>query len=439
MAYLEDGEDEMDFADDKSPSLISTNQMWMAGGAGALIVALWAKIKSLLSMALSIFIEGFSFDGNTRYSVLRYLNNECKYKYSWNRDICEHYLYLKKYKTRRNCLFIQDTNWIFFKWKFGGLVWYTKGKLTVFKLAKFFDKYADLIFEDHCKLDYGDDQDNFMVKNITGSGSHSTPKGNKGDEEGDISPGDDDRTILLNIKDGILKPIYFDKDDFLLESCADKDPFDDYYLSKGSEQIVRETSKWLEHEKWFKERNILWKRGYCLYGLPGCGKSSFLLRLAKKLRIPLYVFNLSTLSNEELINRWNSIQKPCVALFEDFDAVFEGRKNVSDIGQLQVKLTFDTVLNIVDGTNSCDGVLTFITTNHLEKLDAAILRAGRMDDHIEFKTLGKTGKEFIAQKILNGHVNLYQSILKSTTMKESNAEFENRCIQIALKEFWKTS
>ena len=62
-----------------------------------------------------------------------------------------------------------------------------------------------------------------------------------------------------------------------------------------------------------------------------------------------------------------------------------------------------------------------------------------MDDHIEFKTFGKTRKEFIAQKILNGHVSLYRSILKSTTPKESNAEFENRCIQIALEEFWKTS
>ena len=73
---------------------------------------------------------------------------------------------------------------------------------------------------------------------------------------------------------------------------------------------------------------------------------------------------------------------PCMALFEDIDAVFRGRET------LRGDLTFDCLLNCLDGIEQADGVLTVITTNHPEALDAALCgdicgtsvsRPGRID------------------------------------------------------------
>jgi chaperone BCS1 len=42
-------------------------------------------------------------------------------------------------------------------------------------------------------------------------------------------------------------------------------------------------------------------------------------------------------------------------------------------------------LNAIDGVRTADGRILFMTTNHKEKLDPALLRPGRADIHIELK------------------------------------------------------
>lgn len=49
------------------------------------------------------------------------------------------------------------------------------------------------------------------------------------------------------------------------------------------------------------------------------------------------------------------------------------------------KLTLSYLLNLLDGTLCNDGTIFAITTNHLEKLDPALYRKGRVDVTIEFK------------------------------------------------------
>lgn len=414
-----------------------------AGGIGAILVGAWSHIKSFFGFLISIFIETYDLH-EVSHSAIRYFKSQSKLSYSWDKAVHSERLYLKTYKSRKLCYFATDRKYLFFSFKFGGIVYINESNLTALRFAKIFDKFGKEIFSDILNLQYESDRNNFTIRNIVGNSKrnqhNSDADGSKMSEVSEIPAARaSDRDILLNIKAGILNPIYFTVDDFLLESIKDNDPFDDYYLSDDLKMVVDESYKWVTHENWFKERGASWKRGFCLYGSPGCGKSSFVVRLAKKLKIPLYVYNLSTLSNQEVIDNWNGMQKPCIVLFEDFDSVFDGRKNISDVGSLQVKLTFDTVLNIIDGVNSCDGVLTIITTNYMDKLDDAILRAGRMDRKVKVEVLNANGKEFIAKKILNGYTELYTDVLSNTNDTESNAEFENKCIQIALEKFWKES
>ena len=50
-------------------------------------------------------------------------------------------------------------------------------------------------------------------------------------------------------------------------------------------------------------------------------------------------------------------------------------------------VSLSDILNITDGLLSNDGSICIFTTNHIEKLDPALLRAGRMNDLIEFSYL----------------------------------------------------
>ena len=43
------------------------------------------------------------------------------------------------------------------------------------------------------------------------------------------------------------------------------------------------------------------------------------------------------------------------------------------------RLTFSGLLNAIDGVTSTEGRIVFMTTNYPERLDAALIRPGRVD------------------------------------------------------------
>jgi len=412
--------------------------MTAIGGTFAL---LWGKFQGFLDFFISMVIEKYEMFDDDKVYVKHFLVTNSVFKIEWYKSFIERRMYLKSLKSRRTCKFIEKKHGIYFLKNFS--VYYVfESRLYSFRWDKFFKKHSKQIYFDAYNIDNKTEFNNFSIKNFTGNiATYSSKKGrgSSGEEPQptiEASAEECFPVIIKLIKAGIYEPLFFNINDFGEDNIKSKQ-FEDYYVNDKLKHLILNSKRWLHHKDWFNERNITWKRGMCLYGKPGCGKSSFIVRLAKYLGIPLNIFNLSTLDNSELIYNWNLMEKPCIALFEDFDNVFNGRTNVADAGQMQDKLTFDTVLNIIDGANSCDGVMTIVTTNCLEKLDDALLRSGRIDDIVEITQVGHEGKKFIAKKILNGHTELYAKILEETTSEESNADFENKCIRIALENFWK--
>jgi len=66
-------------------------------------------------------------------------------------------------------------------------------------------------------------------------------------------------------------------------------------------------------------------------------------------------------------------------LIEDVDAFFRER----DAAHAQVRLSFSGFLNALDGVATQEGTVLFMTTNHAERLDPALIRAGRIDERVE--------------------------------------------------------
>ncbi len=142
-------------------------------------------------------------------------------------------------------------------------------------------------------------------------------------------------------------------------------------LCEAAQQMVSEARFWKASEDWYRDRTIPWRRGWLLYGPPGTGKNRARPGHRRRSRSPVYVYDLASLTNEEFQSEWGQMlsQVPCMAVFEDVDAVFEGRKNITGRDQ---HLTFDCFLNCLDGIERCDGLLTVITTNRIETVDGAL-------------------------------------------------------------------
>ncbi|KAL2176141.1 uncharacterized protein P884DRAFT_203681, partial [Thermothelomyces heterothallicus CBS 202.75] len=167
--------------------------------------------------------------------------------------------------------------------------------------------------------------------------------------------------------------------------------------------------------RWYANRGIPYRRGYLLHGPPGTGKSSLSLALAGFFKMRIYIVSLSsvTANEENLATLFADLPRRCVVLLEDIDtaglthtreggaqdSVADGTDNGADAstntpvpnGQPQApnqnangRLSLSGLLNILDGVASQEGRVLIMTTNHIEKLDKALIRPGRVDMIVKF-------------------------------------------------------
>ncbi|KAF8989792.1 hypothetical protein BDQ17DRAFT_1393236 [Cyathus striatus] len=192
------------------------------------------------------------------------------------------------------------------------------------------------------------------------------------------------------------------------------------------EMLLDDTRDFLKSEKWYADRGIPFRRGYLLHGVPGSGKSSLIHALAGELLLDIYVVSLSAswISDSTLTTLMGRVPARCVVLLEDLDAAFtrsvsrdnkedkDGEKKDGEQGDAGANnggvssglgrrrrrgdqlsdvntLSLSGLLNALDGVAAAEGRLLFATTNHLERLDPALSRPGRMDVWIEFKNASK--------------------------------------------------
>lgn len=154
-------------------------------------------------------------------------------------------------------------------------------------------------------------------------------------------------------------------------------------LKRGmSEYIESDIKTFLESEKRYADRGIPWHRGYLFYGEPGMGKTSLAKALAYSLKLNIFYVSVADLkSDSDLIDRVSAIGKREILLLEDIDTV----NSVTDRKSEKGSVTMSGVLNVLDGVATPNGMITIMTTNHVESIDPAILRPGRVDIQLELE------------------------------------------------------
>jgi len=149
------------------------------------------------------------------------------------------------------------------------------------------------------------------------------------------------------------------------------------------EGVLEDLREFGRSRAWYVERGVPYRRGYLLHGPPGNGKTTLVLAAAGELGLSVAVLGLSNrvLSDESLRTMVDSLPPSTILLIEDVDCVFKSARATGD----QTGVTLSGLLNALDGVSSREGRILFLTTNHPERLDPALIRPGRVDRKVALR------------------------------------------------------
>lgn len=181
----------------------------------------------------------------------------------------------------------------------------------------------------------------------------------------------------------------------------------DNIFSSAKDEIINYVNTWVENKDFYYNHDIPYKAGIFMYGKPGTGKSSMVRALASYLSFEIHMINLNEYKTEsELLERISFVPSNSIVLFEDIDCVVAHDRNKEDTVRKEgeendsttTKISLSTVFNILDGIISPENIIFIATSNHIEKLDQAMIRPGRFDCVVEMKYLEKEEAEEMISK-----------------------------------------
>ena len=150
-----------------------------------------------------------------------------------------------------------------------------------------------------------------------------------------------------------------------------------YFDEKQKIKLRADITDFLKKEKEYDEFGIPYKKNYLLTGIPGSGKTSIIKAMCREIGYSLCIFSINhDVDNNTALAAFRDIPPKSILLFEDIDCPFEKRTSSTEN---KSQFTFSHLLNLLDGVFSRKGLISFITTNHPENLDHALLRQGRTD------------------------------------------------------------
>jgi transitional endoplasmic reticulum ATPase len=125
---------------------------------------------------------------------------------------------------------------------------------------------------------------------------------------------------------------------------------------------------------------------------------------------------------------------PCILFFDEIDAVASNRASSDGVTADVMSRLLSTLLNEMDGISSShqSNVVVVACTNRLESLDAALLRPGRLEEHISLTLPGQSDSLAILEQNLSlapldASVDLKQIASSLNHRSVSGADIEGIC------------
>lgn len=165
---------------------------------------------------------------------------------------------------------------------------------------------------------------------------------------------------------------------------------DSIVLEESVKRPLLDDLEWFlkdETRTFYAKHGIPYHRCYLLHGEPGTGKTSFMNSVAGHIQRNLCFIQMDKhMTDDTFRNAMTQLPALSMVVLEDVDALFTNHREAD---QNNSSLSFSGFLNCLDGLGAPDDVVIFMTTNHPDKLDPAVMRPGRIDLKAEFKKPNK--------------------------------------------------
>lgn len=237
-------------------------------------------------------------------------------------------------------------------------------------------------------------------------------------------------TILLLLPDIMMKRQ--DKG-YKVKSVESRVKFSDVAGIDEEKAQLEEIVQFLKYPEKYTKNGAKIPKGILLHGQPGTGKTLLAKAIAGEADVPFFQVNGSSFEERfvgvgasrirELFNKAKK-EAPCIIFIDEIDSIARSRYNkYSDNVQ-----TLNQLLAEMDGFDSDDNVIVIAATNHIDVLDAAIIRPGRFDRHVYIPMPDVIARE----KILRVHAD-NKKLEEDVSLKEiarktvgfSGADLEN--------------
>jgi SpoVK/Ycf46/Vps4 family AAA+-type ATPase len=167
------------------------------------------------------------------------------------------------------------------------------------------------------------------------------------------------------------------------------------FPASNSDKVIEEIRKFWGSKEIFIKHKMPYKRGICLWGPPGSGKSCTIKFVMKDViemgGIVIKFENPHIFIDGYRVFREIQSDTPVVVLMEDIDSTLE----IWDESQ---------VLDILDGVHNVENTVFLATTNYPEKLGARVInRPSRFDKRFKIEIPGEEARRIYLQHICSNN------------------------------------
>lgn len=192
-----------------------------------------------------------------------------------------------------------------------------------------------------------------------------------------------------------------------------------------AKQEIMEFVKFLKEPGMYQKLGAKIPRGAILSGPPGTGKTLLAKATAGESGVPFY-----SVSGSEFVEMFVGVgasrvrdlfanarkNTPCIIFIDEIDAIGRSRSKQSyGGGNDEREATLNQILTEMDGFNTADQVVVLAGTNRVDVLDAALLRPGRFDRHID-----------IDKPTMEGRKQIFAVHLKNVVTKVALGDIDGR-------------